>query len=165
MNNIKSINTCVYHYHPSTTKSSALCIYHSPFSSIIIRLFSFHIVEHTTNQPRHILFKNQHNCHHSITYPSYFHNISTQHLLQHNSHTTNSISFYGQTQLTSPSPSSCPLNLICKQHTSIILFLSSPQTSPFHTGCVYSTSQPTPDNANQATHHIASYVRMLQDVG
>ena len=110
------------------------------FQHVIKRLFifqtSFTLLSIPTNQPQYILFKNN-NSRHSITYHSYFYHLFPQLLLQHSSHATNSISIYRPSQLISPSfhPSilaPCPLHLTsCKQHTSIILFLSSSQTSPF----------------------------------
>ena len=59
-----------------------------------------------TNQPQHILFKNN-NSHHSITYLSDFYHLYTQLLLHHNSHTTNTISFSTPPQLMFPSFHPC----------------------------------------------------------
>ena len=75
-----------------------ICTMYVPltFQLIIERLFFYQISSTLqsipTNHPQHTLFKNKHNCLHSITYQSYFHHLLTQLLLHHNSHTTNSIS-------------------------------------------------------------------------
>ena len=88
-----------------------------------------------TNQPQHILFTNN-KSHHYVNYPSYFYLLFTQLILHHNSHTINSIYFSRPPQpissLVIPSIlAPCPLHLTpYKQHTSIVLFLSSSQTSP-----------------------------------
>ena len=87
------------------------------------------------NHPLHTIFKNQHNCHHSLTYPSYFRHLLTQLLLYHNSHTPNkSFPDYHHLNLADSIPSilaPSPLHLSSyKQHTLIILFLSASQTTP-----------------------------------
>ena len=96
------------------------------FLLIIKRLFFFQTSSTLwiipTNQPQHILFKNN-NIHHSNTYPSHFYHLFTQLLLHHNSHTTNSISFSRLPQLTSfsfdpqhPSTLHSPSHLLWATH-------------------------------------------------
>ena len=78
----------------------------------------------------------QHNSHHSITYSSYFQHIHIQFLPHHNSHINNSISLSRPPQLISPffhptHPITCLFHhTSCKQHTSIILYVSPSPTSP-----------------------------------
>ena len=117
-----------------------------------------------TNQPQHILLKNN-DCHHSITYPSYF---FTQLLLHHNSHTTNSISFSRPPQIISPSfhpqhPSTqpSPYHLLQTTHFNHPLSQFFTNFFPLPLRLPNSMSQP----AHKVSHHTASYTCMLQDAG
>ena len=106
------------------------------------------------NKHQHILFKNQLNCHHSITHHSYFHHHLTQ-ILHHNSHTTNPITLFKPPQLMIlPSIplilEPCPLHLTLYAH-------QSPSPNPVHSDYLYFTSLPTPQCTNQASCHISCY--------
>ena len=60
-----------------------ICIMYIPLTfQLIIKRFLFFqasciLLNIPTNQPHHILFKNHHNCLHSITHPFYFHHHSS----------------------------------------------------------------------------------------
>ena len=121
-----------------------------------------------TNQPQHILFKNNNNSHHSITYPSYLYHPYTQLLLHHNSHTSDSFSrppqpippsFHPQHPILTTSP---PVN---HTHQSSSFSIRHRLLAPFHFDYLYSTSQPATQRAHQAFRHTASYTFMLQDAG
>ena len=90
-----------------------------------------------TNKPHYVLFKN-YNSHQSITYPSYFYHLFTQLLLHHNSHVTNSISFFTPPQLISlsinpqhPCSLSSPPHLLRTTHINHQLSLFFTNFSPF----------------------------------
>ena len=139
---------------------------------VIERLFFFSFLALCGAYPQLYLStsssKNQHNCHHSITPISYLHHILTQLLLHHSSCTTNSISFSRPPQLISPSPTSLNPILSISPHAN-----NTHQPSitvlhkllPFHSDFLYSTSQPTAQGTNHASHHVASYACVLQGKG
>ena len=112
------------------------------FQLAIKRLFFFQtsstLWSIPTNQPQHILLKNDYKSHHSNTYHSYFYHLFTKLLLHHNSDTTNSISFSKPLQLISPSlhpkhPStlSSQSNLLQTMHINHHLYLFFTKVSTF----------------------------------
>ena len=128
------------------------------FQLIIDSLFFFQTS--STKKPQHIPFKNYDNNHPSITYPSYIYHLFKQLYHHDNSNTTNSFPRTSQLILLPFYLSilvPCPLHLtFCKQHTSIIPFLSYSQTS-FHSDYLKSTSILAPQGANLASLHAARY--------
>ena len=88
------IHQCV---HPRTSHLFYTMHAHYVFQVIIRAFFVFqtHATlwrSKPTYQPQHILLRNKHNCHYSITHPCYFHHLVAWLFLLHKTHTTHFIS-------------------------------------------------------------------------
>ena len=132
----------------------------------------FHFVEHTRKlASQRNIFENQQYCLYAITHPSCVHHLLAQFRCHHYVH-IKFISFSTSPRLISsslhpqhPKTLSSPCQPMQATHTNHPLLVLHKLLLPFYSDYLYSTSQPTPQRANQVFRHIASSSCTLQDKG